>query len=92
MIEIGKIDEVFNLSGREGITLVPGISHDALIEPIKVGTPIRIKNPDASELDSKISGIEMVSSKKLGRYSPIMLPAGITTEDVKKGALIYIFE
>ena len=90
MIKIGLIEEAFKLSGRKHLTIVPGIRHENLPYKLEVGSPIVIVNPDGTEINSSIYGVEMVNTKTASKYAPISLPPSITKEHIARGAVICV--
>jgi translation elongation factor EF-Tu-like GTPase len=90
MIEVGSIEHVFEISGRGGLTIAPGIKKDGLPRSLKVGDEIIIVNPDGSKIETTIHGVEMLKTREPIAHNPFSLPQGVAKGDVKPGAKIYV--
>jgi len=90
MIEVGSIEQIFQITGRAGLTVVPGLKHEGLPESLKTGSEIIIVNPDGTELETTITGLEMVNTGKPMTHAPFSLPNDIKKESIQTGAKIYV--
>ncbi len=88
------VAEAFQLSGRPGPVLVPGIPNMPDFPPIQIGTPILIVTPSGKRIDTQIAGVEMVN---YGRRSlpdnpsvPIGLPSSLSKDQIPAGSKVYL--
>ena len=84
---LSVVEDTFQLSGRRGIVVAPGIPRDGDWR-IKVGDPVVLERPDGTSIETAISGIEMLSpANKIS--IPILL--GVTAKsDVPIGTKIWV--
>ncbi len=86
------VEAAFQLSKR-GCVLAPGLSSQPDLPVIRVGSPIRLVQPGGQVLDTHICGIEMLNygSRRPEKITfPILLPAGITKEQVPAGTKVFL--
>lgn len=88
------IQDAFQLSGRPGPVLVPGIPIKPDLPPVRIGTPIFIVTPSGARIDTQIAGVEMLNygSKPPPDTpsTPIALPSTLSREQVPAGSKVYM--
>ena len=96
LIQLFTVEEAFQLSGRPGPVLVPGIPDRQDLPTIRIGSRIRLVSPDGQCIDTEIAGVEMVN---YGRrpvpttiYVPISLPSSISKQQVPSGTKVYLID
>lgn len=72
-----KVEQIFMVSGR-GLVLLPGAGHKA----VSVGNAIKLIRPDASVVESKISGIVFNEAHHIF--------VALTKEDVPVGTEVWL--
>ncbi|MBA3315376.1 MAG: hypothetical protein H0T47_19070 [Planctomycetaceae bacterium] len=80
------VEEVFDLSGRSGLTLVPGLTADS--PQARVGDPIELRRPNGTSQRTRISAIESLTAN-VRRIHPIVLPSEIEKQDVPIGTEVW---
>ncbi len=86
--------DTFSIEGR-GIVLIPGISYTTHTKfTISKGSPLRLRKPDSSTLDTEIRDLERLSYLTFKpieeRETPILLPKEIHKEDIPIGTEVYL--
>lgn len=85
---LSAIEDVFQLSGRSSVVVVPGIPRSGDWK-LKSGDPLVLRHPDGTETRTSVGGLEMVFPP-----SPIsialMLGPGLTKEAVPIGTQIWV--
>lgn len=78
--------------GHSGCVLAPGVSAKPGPPEVHIGSRIRLQAPDGTQIDTHIRGMERVRQLQLPAELtiPIMLPKGITKEQVPVGTLVYL--
>lgn len=91
-----KVELAFNLSGRSGAVLAPGIPYAADLPAIGVGAKICLVSPTGERIDTHIAGVEMLNYGARPRpeqiFVPIALPSGISKEQVVPGTDVYLVQ
>ena len=87
------VENVFQITGR-GCLLVPGLSGDPGVPPLKVGSALRLELEDGTVRDTHVAGLEMLNYGARPRPAvitvPILLPANIRKEDVPPGTKVFL--
>ena len=80
------VEDAFQIADR-GCVLVPGPVAEVGGPEVRVGDPIRLVKPDGQTIDTKIQGLEMIGRRPPPKVitAPILLPSGITKDQVPKG-------
>lgn len=83
------VEDAFQITGR-GCILVPGPSAEAGGPTLRVGDPIRLVKPDGQVVDTEVRGIEMINRRPRPQVitAPILLPKGITKDQVPVGTRV----
>ncbi|MBU8976868.1 hypothetical protein JI752_012010 [Lysobacter sp. MMG2] len=89
-----KVDHAFQLSGRPGPVLVPGIPVSPDLPAFGMGAKIRLILPTGESIDTQIAGVEMVNYGSRPRpervSAPIALPPEISKDRVPQGTEVYL--
>jgi len=83
---ICRVDGVFQLSGRQGVVLVPGFPAGS--SPCVSGSDLVILQPDGSMHHTRLMGTERLTGPN-GPYPTPLEVAPIEGVDVVPGALLY---
>ncbi|MDR7070850.1 hypothetical protein J2X02_003721 [Pseudoxanthomonas japonensis] len=88
------VQEAFQLSGRSGPVLAPGIPSDQKLPSVRIGTSVRLVTPDGKSIDTEVAGVEMIN---YGRRPPpdnpsvpIALPSSISKVQVSAGTKVFL--
>ncbi|WP_152238683.1 hypothetical protein [Xanthomonas sp. LMG 12461] len=88
------VDDVFQLSGRLGLVLVPGIPDLPGMPVVHIGSPIILSIPDGKRINTEVAGFEMLKfggrSRPAILSTPLALPAGISKQDVPWGTKVFL--
>jgi translation elongation factor EF-Tu-like GTPase len=88
LLHLSTVDDVFELSGRGSVVVVPGIPRTGDWR-VKVGDPITLERPDGSKLESTVTGIEMLSPPNPDCI-PLLVGRGLTKHDVPIGTKLWL--
>lgn len=88
MLRLSIVEDVFQLSGRGSVVVVPGIPRESDCK-LKVGDQLVLKLPDGSEQSTIVGGIEMASPPHPA-FIPLLLGPGLTKETVPIGTEIWV--
>ena len=88
MNAIGKVEDVFELSGRAGLVVVPGLINEKLSRSVRVGDSITITNPDGTLVETCIAAFELPRSMPPLDYTPIVLGPDVRRSELQVGATI----
>ena len=93
MLHLFTVTDVFMLNGR-GCVLVPGLSTEPNSPNVKEGARIRLQTPSGRVINTSISAIEHIRySKRPEKIClPILLPDGLTKDDVPIGTEVILLE
>jgi len=92
MLHLSTIEDVFELSGRGSVIVIPGIPRRGQRQwKIAVGEPVTLETPDGTKLLTIISGIELASPPHPD-FIPILLGPGITKQMVPVGTKLWVAE
>ncbi|RJF87152.1 hypothetical protein D3874_09045 [Oleomonas cavernae] len=92
MLHLSTVDDVFELSGRSSVIVVPGIPrHSEHNWKIRGGDAVTLETPDGDILETIVGGIEF-SSPPHPDFIPIMLGPGITKQMVPIGTKLWVDE
>ena len=96
LILLFTVEEAFQLSGRTGPVLVPGIPEKQGLPTVRIGSRIRLTTPDGQCIDTEIAGVDMVN---YGRRPipdpicvPIALPGCIDKQQIPSGTKVYLID
>jgi hypothetical protein len=81
------VEDVFDIRGR-GCIVVPGIPK-SVERKIRIGSTVRLKHPDGSEVETMIRGIEMGGSPDFPAI-PILLGAEISKVQIPIGTEVWV--
>jgi len=88
------VEHAFQLSGRPGPVLVPGIPSNSELPTIRIGSPLLIITPDGDRIDTQLACVEMVNYGQEPRPSapsvPVGLPSSISKAQVPVGSKVYL--
>src|SRR5690348_7568630 len=88
------VEHAFQLSGRPGPVLVPGIPGNSDLPTIRIGSPLLIVTPAGDRLDTQLACVEMVNYVQRPRPStpsvPIGLPPTISKGQIPSGSKVYL--
>ncbi|WP_371184340.1 hypothetical protein [Xanthomonas sacchari] len=86
------VDDVFQLSGRPRLVLVPGIPDSPGVPLVRIGSPIVLSAPGGKRINTKVAAFEMLNFGSRPRpailSTPVALPAGISKRDVPAGTTV----
>jgi hypothetical protein len=85
---LSKVEDTFELSGRRGVVVAPGIPRGADLR-IKVGDPVWLRRPDGTEVRSSVVGIEMLSPPHPASI-PLLIGPDLTKGDLPVGTEIWV--
>lgn len=87
------VEDTFQISGRHGLVIVPGLSYD-LSWPLRIGDPLLLRRPDGTETRSVLAGIELISKRDLTRplVTPIMIGPDVIKEQVPPGTEVFALQ
>jgi translation elongation factor EF-Tu-like GTPase len=83
-----RVEDVFEITGR-GSVPVPGIPH-ALTIPVKRGTPILLRTPDGTVVETSIRDVEMINSRRTRQGIAILVPHTIKKGGVPLGTEVWL--
>jgi translation elongation factor EF-Tu-like GTPase len=87
------VEDAFQITGR-GCVLVPGLSGEPGMPPVKVGSPLRLELADGTIRETHVAGLEMLNFGARPRpaiiTAPILLPMNIRKEDVPPGTKVFL--
>jgi hypothetical protein len=82
------VEDVFELSGRGSVIVVPGYPRSANLK-VKVGDPLRLKLPDGTVTATVVGGIELGTPQN-EKFIPLMLGPGLSKSLVPVGTEIWL--
>jgi translation elongation factor EF-Tu-like GTPase len=85
---LSVVEDVFQISGRGSVVVVPGIPRKGDWH-VKIGDPLTLRLPNATEASTVVRGIEMASPPHPD-FIPILLGLGLTKNDVPIGTEIWV--
>ena len=85
---LSTVDDVFELSGRGSVVVVPGIPRKGDWR-IKVGDALILERPDGSKLESSVRGVEMLSPPN-PTCIPLLIGVGLSKSDVPIGTKLWV--
>jgi hypothetical protein len=88
---LSVVDDVFQISGRGSVVVVPGIPRDGGDWRVKGGDTVTLRLPNGAETSTVIGGIEMASPPHPS-FIPLLLGPGLTKTDVPIGTEIWMIE
>jgi len=92
MLHLSTVEDVFELSGRGSVVVVPGIPRHGEHEwKISVGEPVTLEAPDGTISHTIIAGFEMVSPPHRD-FIPILLGSGTTKQMAPIGTKLWVSE
>lgn len=93
MLHLFTVADVFVIEGR-GCVLMPGLPTEPGSSNVRRDAKIRLKTPAGSFIDTSIRAIEMITYHKRPEKIclPILLPDGITKDDVPIGTEVILLE
>ena len=93
MLHLFTVADRFQIEGR-GCVLVPGLSTDLGSPILSSGARIRLRTPAGKDIDTTIKAIELISYRKKPEKIcvPVLLPNGLTKEDVPVGTEVLLLE
>jgi hypothetical protein len=92
MLLLSTVEDVFQLSGRNSVIIVPGIpTRGEQKWKIKIGELLKLEAPDGIIRHTVVGGIEMGGRKDLG-FIAILLGPGLTKQEVPVGTKVWINE
>ena len=88
------VEYAFQISGRPGPVLVPGIPGTSDLPSIGIGSPLLILTPSGERISTQLACVEMVN---YGRRPlpdtpsvPIGLPSSLSKDQVPAGSKVYL--
>ena len=86
------VDDAFQLSGRPGLVLVPGIPDLPGMPLVRIGSPIVLSTPCGKRINTEVAAFEMLNFGSRPRpailSAPVALPAGISKQEVPAGTTV----
>ena len=88
-VHSSTVEDVFHIESR-GCVVVPGLLlHDSPY--VLIGDPAILRRPDGITIETRIAGIEMITSGNQG-CMPVLLSDNVAKSDIPIGTLLEITE